>query len=71
MFLKGIDLLIALLNGIRVDKFTDLYDQHIFIMRTVKDGDVAFLGADLMDTPEVIMGQLCFCRRLKGGNMQV
>jgi len=64
-----IDLSIAFIDLFNRREFAHLDHQYIFIVRAVKHGDLAFGRTNIVDTPQIIMGQLDFTGGFETGHM--
>ena len=62
------DALIARRPGLLVDQLVDARDQHVLVVRTVEDRDLALARRMRMDAPEEIMRELGRGRLLEAGD---
>ena len=69
VFLEAIDLVVALRPHAFRHQFVDPDHEHVFILRTIKNPDVALLGYRLVNAPEKIVRQFLARGLLEGRDL--
>ncbi len=64
--LEAVDFVVTCFPYLLLDKIVDARDKNIFVVRTVEDADLARLGKRLLNSPQIVVGELFFGRNAKG-----